>query len=107
MMLFYLGRLQWSKQTQEPMLPMDEVRERRSLAMQAGILPFAGELPLELARSQAALENLGIKKAELDPFFAILSQRVQDRKTPADMLAEKVHSFQGSREDALKVALGI
>lgn len=106
-MLFYLGRLQWSKQTQEPMLPMDEVRERRSLAMQVGILPFVGELPLELARSQAALENLGMKKAELDPFFAILSQRVQDRKTPADVLAEKVHSFQGSREDALKVALGI
>lgn len=106
-MLFYLGRLQWSKMTQEPMLSMDEVRERRSLAMQVGILPFVAELPLELERAQVALENLGMKKSELDPFFSILTQRVQDKKTPADVFAAKVHSFQGNREDALKVALGI
>ncbi len=106
-MLFYLGRLQWSKQTQEQLLPIDEVRQMRSLAMQVGILPFAGGLPQELARAEEALENLGMKREELDPFFAILNQRVQDKKTPADVFATQVHSFQGSREDALKVALGI
>lgn len=106
-MLFYLGRLQWSKQTQEQLLPIEEVRQMRSLAMQVGILPFVGELPQELTRAQEALENFGMKKADLDPFFSILNQRVQDKKTPADVFAAKVHSFQGNREDALKVALGI
>lgn len=106
-MLFYLGRLQWSKQTQEQLQPIEEVREMRSLAMQVGILAFAEGLPIELARSQEALETFGLKKAELEPFFSLLHKRVKDKKTPADVFAEKVHAFHGSREDALKVTLGI
>jgi len=106
-MLFYLGRLQWSKQSQEQLLPIEEVRQMRALAMQVGILPFAGGLSQELTRAQEGLKNCGMKQAELEPFFAILNKRVQDKKTPADVFAEKVHAFHGSREDALKVALGI
>jgi len=106
-MLFYLGRLKWSQLTQETLIPIDEVRERRALAMQVGILPFAQELSEELQRAQEALEYVGMSREELLPFFSILNDRVKAKKTPADVFAEKVHGFSGEREDALKIALGI
>lgn len=106
-MLFYLGRLQWSKMTQEQLMPIQEVRERRALAMQVGILPFGEELEREVRRAHDALVQLGMDSEDLAPFFSILNERVNAKKTPADMFAEKVHAFTGEREDALKIALGI
>lgn len=106
-MLFYIGRLKWSQLTQETLMPIDAVRERRALAMQVGILPFAQELTKELQRAQNALELLGMSREELLSFFSILNDRVKAKQTPADVFAEKVHGFSGEREDALKIALGI
>lgn len=106
-MLFYLGRLKWSQLTQETLMPIDAVRERRALAMQVGILPFGEELEQEVERSHDALVQLGMNSEDLAPFFSILNERVKAKKTPADMFAEKVHAFTGEREDALKIALGI
>lgn len=88
-------------------MPIDAVRERRALAMQVGILPFAQELTKELQRAQNALELLGMSREELLSFFSILNDRVKAKQTPADVFAEKVHGFSGEREDALKIALGI
>lgn len=103
-MLFYLGRLQWSQMTREELPSIDEVREQRALAMQAGIQPFLEVLPIELQRSIDALVAKGLKKEELQPFFDILHQRVRTGKTPSDRLAERV---QKSRELSINTLLQI
>lgn len=95
-MLFYLGRLQWSQMANEELLSIDTVREQRALAMQAGIQPFLDTLPIELKRSIDALVSKGIKREEVQPFFDILGQRVQKGKTPSDMLAERVRDTGGT-----------
>ena len=89
-MLFYLGRLQWSQMTKETLPPIDVVREQRALAMQVGIQPFLEVFPTELQRSIDALVAKGLQREELQPFFDILHQRVQRGKTPSDKLAERV-----------------
>jgi hypothetical protein len=106
-MLFYLGRLEWSKMTNEKLMPIEEVRERRAMAMMIGISPFLNELPDELEKAFATLEHRGLAHDELLPFFDILKQRVIDGQTPADVFAGRVHSFRGEREDAIKNAIGI
>lgn len=106
-MLFYLGRLEWSKLTHEELMPIEEVRERRAMAMMIGINPFLNELPQELERAFSALGHMGVAHDELAPFFDILKQRVINAQTPADVFAERVHSFRGEREDAIKNAIGI
>jgi len=94
-MLFYLGRLQWSKMTSEELVPIDNVREQRALAMQVGIQPFLETLPLELQRAQDALSASGMSGEELKPFFDILDQRVRNGKTPSDIFSEKVKRNSG------------
>lgn len=94
-MLFYLGRLQWSQMTREELAPIDTVREQRALAMQVGIQPFVETLPIELQRSFAALVAKGMKAEEMQPFFGILQQRIQNGKTPSDELAERVQNSGG------------
>lgn len=94
-MLFYLGRLQWSQMTGEELQPIDVVREQRAVAMQIGIQPFLETLPFELQRASDALIAKGMKKEELQPFFNILQQRIQNGKAPSDILAERVRHAGG------------
>lgn len=88
-MMFYLGRLMWSTQQQEPLVPMSEVRERRAAAMMQGIAPFQGELPAELSRAKEGLLNAGVPAGLTDGLFFLLEERVTNGKTPADTSADK------------------
>lgn len=88
-MLFYLGRLAFSKHHEEPLMPMEQVRSRRDVAMSKGIAPYLAELPGRLQQAKMGLEEAGILDAEIEPFFSLLEARIAQGKAPSDIAAQK------------------
>jgi hypothetical protein len=68
-MLFYLGRLAWSKNHAEPLMDMEEVKARRLAAMTDGIAAFAHELPQRLEQARAGLMESGMSSQGDCAFF--------------------------------------
>ncbi len=84
-MLFYLGRLQWSKTHHETMKPLDEVREERALAMRDGIKPFQSMLGKELEKAYEGLCESRVDAQSIQTMFCILQSRVENGQTPSDV----------------------
>lgn len=105
-MVFYLGRLMWSRQNQETLPALEAVREERALAMERGILPFRDVLPTELARAKQGLANMGVVSEVTEPLFALLQERVAAGQTPADcsagIFASRLRQNGGDRNEALR-----
>lgn len=100
-MLFYLGRLQWSKLHGETLLPIEQVRENRALAIINGIKPFQSVLPEEIDRAQSALLEIGVDP-QIKTFLDILRVRVSVGMTPSDQIAQKVKEAKNKTTDSLQ-----
>ena len=101
-MLFYLGRLLWSQKQQEPLLPIDLVKENRQQAMENGIngnivssvngglkWEQAWEmLPKEIDRAEQMLLDSGITYEIALSHMNILRKRVMEKQTPSDKLKD-------------------
>ncbi len=108
-MLFYLGRLEWSKIHNEELLPIDQVRENRALAMTHGIKPFQELLGIEIDRAEEALLSEGVDDS-IHGFMDILRDRVKTGLTPSDKVAKQVKLVEGigfSRQNALLCVFGL
>jgi len=88
-MMFYLGRLQWSQDYREELTPIDTVRKQRNLAMNEGITPFLKILPDEIMKAKIALIEAGVNQVELEKLFRILWNRIDTGLTPVDITRQK------------------
>lgn len=105
--LFYIGRLQWSILNQEPLMNMSQVLYNRNQAMNRGfsgsLLVFEGRkvvihttpeaLEIELSRANEGLRETEMDKDQISEFLGILKERVTFRKAPSDKLAGKFYTF--------------
>lgn len=123
MMLFWLGRLAYSQQTNEPLLDMKKVKENRDNAMALGMagqlwtftdaneliqLPAYEALNLELARAEIGLMKSGVDVNDSKSYISILLDRVNTKTPPAKKTADcfKKYSEEGfPRREALVLAL--
>lgn len=122
MMLFYLGRLQWSCLHKEPLMNLKAVNQNREQAMWYGInsmlwarkdrklvlLPASVAVRIELERAVEGLKVSGFTKREIDNYFDLLRERICRKQTPSDKLAERVHhyaSLKFNREYSLFLAI--
>lgn len=122
MMLFYLGRLQWSCLHKEHLMNLKAVSQNREQAMRYGInsmfwtrkdrklvlSPASAAIRLELERAVEGLKVSGFAKREIDNYFDLLRERIDRKQTPSDKLTERVHyydSLKFNREYALFLAI--
>ena len=121
-MLFYLGRLHWSIQNNEPLLDLKLVEQNRNQAMYFGlnsrlwtyrgrrieILPAEVALDLELKRATDGLMSFGFSKEEIDYYFEILRVRLSEKETPSDKLARRFYHYNSlgyTKKESLILAL--
>lgn len=122
LMLFYLGRLMWSRQQGESLLDLKLVKQNRDQATKMGLnallwtqneqeitrLPATDVLLLEIERSQKGLETAGISTSSFVEHFDILKKRIKDEENPSDRLAKAFYTNVAKgmpREKALILAL--
>lgn len=121
-MLFYLGRLQWSIQHKEPLLDLKLVERNREQAMFFGLngrlwthkdrkaeyLPAEIALNLELKRAANGLKLFGFSSEEVNYYFDVLHERLVERKIPSDKLAQRFYEYRSlgySKKESLIFAL--
>jgi len=121
-MLFYLGRLQWSSQHKEPLLDLKLVEQNREQAMYFGLsgsfwtrkdnkrelLPAEIALDLELKRAASGLKSFGFSNEEINYYFTVLHKRIAEKENPSDKLARqfyKYYSLGYSKKESLILAL--
>lgn len=105
-MAFYLGRLEYSQKSREPILDMRFIEINREQVMRKGIegrvtyFDNSGELrvdyvknilPTEIERAYQGLINKGINKNEATKYLNIISERLYTG-TPTDQLSKKIYS---------------
>lgn len=107
MMLFYLGRLVWSQQESERLLPMGLVRKNKAQAIQQGLnaqisyldgnsiksAQARDILPREFQRAAKGLHSLGINEEEIQRLLDILRARLS-RGNPAERFARTVKDLE-------------
>ncbi len=120
-MLFYLGRLQWSSYHKEPLLDLRMVEQNRDQAMHFGLdsklwthkdrktkhLPAEIALNLELKRAANGLKLFGFSNKEISYYFDVLHERLVKRETPSDRLARQFYSYNSlgySKKESLILA---
>jgi gamma-glutamylcysteine synthetase len=120
--LFYLGRLEWSRQNDELLTPLEIVRYNRDQAMSRGlqgslisgvdgtqkILSAPEALKLEIDRAQEGLIRRGFKQDEVRKYLGILRDRLGTRRTPSERLARKFYELKKkgfSESEALVLAV--
>lgn len=122
MMAFYVGRLLWSENQKEPLLPFEFVKENRDNAMKFGLdcglysqndsvvrkIPADIALAREVARAEEGLLSLNISMQEIACFMEPLRNRLLVGGNPAELFHETVkkHEQQMNRRDALISAMG-
>lgn len=109
MMMFYAGRLLWSQNHNEPLLPIEFVRANKSAAMKNGLngqlyfLNNQNEIKLaptktvvadSIERSAEGLKLLNDSDKEIDNFLDVLRARITTG-SPAEIFAQKVKLFEG------------
>lgn len=122
MMLFYLGRLQWSNQHKEPLLDLKLVKQNRELAMYFGLngrlwtrknnkielLPAEIALDLELKRAAGGLKSFGFSNKEINYYFEVLHKHIAERESPSDKLKRQFYKYCSlgySKKESLILAL--
>lgn len=104
--LFYTGRLHWSQATQEPFLPFDTLEQNRDQALRfgpRGTMAYVQDgnvrqyhapevLKQELAKARHGLEMVGCRQREIDPFFEVFHERLENG-TPAEKMHKIVSLF--------------
>lgn len=117
-MVFYLGRLFWSQDRKEPLLPFDKLKENRTTAMKDGLnaslwtfinsgfkrIPARKSLKLELERAEKGLKNQNC----FDYYIQSALELVRHLEScPARSLAESREKYlkKGvSRKNSLRMA---
>lgn len=121
-MLFYLGRLQWSSQHKEPLLDLKLVEQNRDQAMYFGLnsklwthkdkktelLPAEIALDLELKRATSGLKSFGFSSKNINYYFEVLHKSLAEKETPSDKLARQFYNYNSlgySKKESLILAL--
>lgn len=114
MTLFYLGRLTWSQQTNEELIPIDDLIIDKANAMNHGLLAelhFHDQdgkinrgtardfLPLEFSRTAKGLRSLGMSRSNTKRFYEVLLPRLEIG-TPADQLSFAFYQYRQSTRTA-------
>jgi hypothetical protein len=121
-MLFYLGRLQWSSQHKEPLLDLKLVEQNRDQAMYFGLnsklwthkdkktelLPAEIALDLELKRAVSGLKSFGFSSDDINYYFEVLHKHLAEKESPSDKLAQRFYKYYSSdcsKKESLILAL--
>ena len=123
-MLFYIGRLNWSTLHDEPLMDLKLVKKNRDQAMYYGlkanlwtniegsvspvILPAKAALSIELKKSHEGLSSFGFSKQEIDNYLSILEKRIKNEETPSDKLVTRFYDYRDqncSKKDSLVKSL--
>jgi len=120
MMIFYLGRLLWSQQKNETLIPMEYVRENKFRAMKYGLnaklkilnnsiissKPATTILAQEINRAEEGLRLFGAKNQDIKYFLDPLRKRLSTG-SPAECFVKKVKYYEKKldRREALIAAI--
>lgn len=115
-MMFYVGRLLWSKQHKEELIPIEHVAHNRTQAMNQGLRAtfVHGQVHAlaidELQKAEEGLIDAGVEGTLSRSLLEILRGRVENGLTPSDSVAQTFHQAlnQGvDRKTALQIALQV
>lgn len=105
-MLFYLGRLFWSRQSHESLMSLDQVKYNRNQAMEKGmagsllvkqgdrveVMSTPEALNIEIERAFMGLLDADLNAREINHFLGHLRTRVAFSRAPSDHLASKYYA---------------